>query len=514
MVNHRETHMKRYRYYIALFITICSVIYCGAGRYVRLAGNATTNKDEISSVGFTCRDTFGPLSSEAICEMVDEVVVQILGPNKWKILCKTGDRVVIKVNLVGPHRGKKGEKGVAIITDYRVVQAVAQGVRDAIGPQGDIIVTDTLFYNDENPSLPQKTTSFYHATGYDKDGDGILDGSSGARLVNAESYQEDRRFLTIVHTSVLGKTSIWLPDFMRRPQDASKTGEYADVIIYLPVFKSHGFTGITGALKLGYGLRSESSLPGDTGRYKHSGYGWGTGNKQLLLDYLCAQFKTRPCDFILLDALTANRKGPLNLSEMDIERGTDWIRTNALFASKDPVALDTVSSLFAGYDPESIALLANAAADGLGTNEPERIRINGASLFSNHRAAIAAQYPPKKSFSGKLKYGNTPGSWPLQDGWGGAKIKIDLEPPIIETVSFKETTTDSVQVVWKATDKSDIIRVDLFCNDTPIETTRENTSTGSFNFVQDNKKSYCMVFWDSSLNASEYILYPVNKDQS
>jgi len=506
--------MKRYCYIAALAITLYSLVFTGAGKYIRVTESRASGNNPVVRVAFTARDPAIELEEIEIASMVDHVTRQTLGEDRWSALCKPGDRVVIKVNLVGPHRGAEGEKGVGIITDARVVRAVAAGVRQAIGPDGDIIVTDTVFYRHENPSLKNEPTSFFHATGYDTDGDTFLDGGSKARLVNAESYGEDRRFPTTVQEPVLGKTAIWLPDFMRPPEEPSASGEYSDVVIYLPVFKSHGFTGITGALKLGYGLRSGKNLPGDSGRSKHSGYGWGTGNKQLLLDYLCAQMKARPCDFVLLDALTANRKGPLNISELSINRKTDWIRTNALFASTDPVAMDTVETLFAGYDPSSIELLATAASDGLGTDTIANIVITGGNAFGKHRARVSECYPPKASFFRKATYGKGSGSWPLDDGWGGAKIRVDLKSPEFESISLCEEKEESLKIRWKATDpgygKNGIVRADLVCGEQIINSVQNDANESSFVFSPKTDRSYRLLLWDASLNATEHVFHPDN----
>jgi hypothetical protein len=62
----------------------------------------------------------------------------------------------------------------------------------------------------------------------------------------------------------------------RRREDAGDSDEYCDVLIGLPVFKSHGLAGITGAIKLHYCLRP-IAMQGDTGKYGHSGGLAGAG---------------------------------------------------------------------------------------------------------------------------------------------------------------------------------------------------------------------------------------------
>jgi uncharacterized protein (DUF362 family) len=485
---------------------VASLLFAGAARFSRLAAvPQATAGDDLSIVAFAGS---GPNPGESeINAMLRSVVKNSLGENGWAALVGPNDRVVIKVNLVGPHRGSRGMKGKAIDTDPRLVKAVARAIRTEIGDEGDIVVTDALFYPGANPSDPAKETSFYRS-GYDDDGDGILDGGSRARLVNADSYGKDRRFLTVVDEPVLGKTSVWLPDFMRPRESPSSSGEYADVVVYMPVFKSHGFTGITGALKLSYGLRTEGKIGDDFSRANHSGYGWGTGNKELLVDYLCAQSRARKCDFVVMDALTANRKGPLNVNEIDVNAPTDWLATDAILASRDPVAIDTVECLFAGYDPDSIALLKAASRDGLGEARASRILVTGGESFGRHRAAIAARFAPQKRF------GHERSTWPLEDGWGGARVKTDIAAPAFGKIVANPIPGGRIRVDYAVGDSgwgaTGISRVDLLIGGELASSVLDSPASGSFELAQreipsgrpDDGPRVELVAWDGALNAA------------
>jgi uncharacterized protein (DUF362 family) len=431
------TGARKIRFWLAVFAACSLVAFAGAGNLASFArakpdrretggiGEASAGMDDCAFVAFSSRD-HEPAEAE-IRAMVDETVRQALGEKGWRALCKPGDRVVVKVNLVGPHRGRKHEKGKAVITDPRVVKAVAEGIREAIGFEApaDLIVTDALFYTDKDPSRADMVTSFRHS-GYDEDGDGYLDGPARARLVNCDAYGKDGRFSVKVREPTLGETEVLLPNFLRKKAEASDGGEYCDVLVNVPLFKSHGFAGITGALKLYYGFRTNEPIGKDRGRAQHSGYGWGTGNKELLLDYLCAQNRARPCDFVVLDALVGNRKGPLNVSESNFSAFTDYFPANAILASRDPVAIDTVEALLGGYDPASIGLLANAARDGLGENRPSHIRVAGDTSFGDHKRLIARANAPKRNPGAEAN------TWPFQKGWGGARLLADVDPPVVE----------------------------------------------------------------------------------
>ncbi len=398
----------------------------------------------------------GEAKTKEIQDMVDKVIRQTFPNGGLRELIRPGDKVVLKVNLVGPAMGARGEKGRGIITDPRIVRYVAELVREIIGYDNgaELIVADACMYADPNPSLKSADSGFYWArleqTGdnsvdkqdicYDYDADGILDGESNARLVNLDSLGENERQLFKVEMPDGHHKKVAFPKFLRTREEAAQSDTpelYCDVLIGLPIFKSHGFQGITGALKLHYGIRSMFSVLGDTGRFGHSGMYYdenGLHCSHNLRDYLCAMHRVRSYDFIIMDCLTANRKGPTlpvggvyHLANPD--QKTDYILTNAVMASRDPVAIDTVEAAFAGYERESIPMLKTASQNGLGQCDPSRILLQGQELFSLHRALLLSQY-------GRDKY-------PLEDGWGGARVISDLAPRYIVDASHpKKISTD------------------------------------------------------------------------
>ena len=399
-------------------------------------------KTELSRIGFA-RQTADP-SDREVCDMIDDVIFQTLGPDGLKTIIKPGDRVVLKVNLVGPYMGSRGEKGRGIITDPRVVRYVASLVRDIIGfgARASLKVTDAVMYDDPNPSLKFSKTSFYWAklerTGdnavdeedfcYDFNADGILDGGSNAELVNLDSIKEDGRQLFEVHMANGNTVNVSFPKFLRTRQQAAETdspNEFCDILIGLPVLKSHGIEGITGALKLHYGIRSRYGMPGDPGRYGHSGMFYdekGNHNTHKLTEYLCAMHLVRGYDYCIMDCITANRKGPTlpvgGISYLPtMDQQTDFIITSAMMASTDPVAIDAAEAALAGYELSSIPILPLASENGLGNSSPSFIRIEGASYFSLHRQFLWQLY----NRGGQRRY-------PLEDGWGGAKAMTTVEP--------------------------------------------------------------------------------------
>ena len=399
-------------------------------------------KEELSHVGFA-RQTADPTDRE-IYDMIDDVIFQTLGTQGLRKIIRTGDRVVLKVNVVGPYMGERGEKGRGIITDPRVVRYVAGLVRDIIGFQGSasLKVADAVMYADPNPSLKLAKSSFYWAklerTGdnavdeedfcYDFNADGILDGGSGAELVNLDSIGAGGRQLFEVPMASGRTVGVSFPKFLRTKEQAAHSDspdEYTDVFIGLPILKSHGIEGITGALKLHYGIRSRYGMPGDPGRFGHSGMYYdekGNHNVWKLTEYLCAMHLVRSYDYCIMDCITANRKGPTlpvgGISYLpNTDQKADYIITSAMMASLDPVALDTAEAALAGYEQSSIPILPVAAQNGLGQCNPACIVIAGDDYFSLHRQFLLHTYNQ-----------NCQRRYPLEDGWGGARVLKSVEP--------------------------------------------------------------------------------------
>ena len=479
-------------------------------------------KKELSYIGFS-RQTADPTDKE-IYDMVDDVIFQTLGGEGLRKIIKPGDKVVLKVNLVGPGMGARGEKGRGIITDPRVVRHVAGLVREIIGEGrgASLKVVDAVMYADPNPSLKQIRTSFYWAklerTGdnavdeadycYDYDADGILDGGSGAQLVNLDSIGENDRQLFEIDMESGRKIKVSFPKFLRTKAQANNSDtpdEYCDVFIGLPILKSHGMEGITGAIKLHYGIRSRFGMPGDPGRFGHSGMYYdenGNHNQWMLTEYLCAQHKVRSYDFCIMDCITANRKGPTlpiggvsYLPTMD--QTTDYIISSAMMASLDPVAIDAAEAALAGYELSSIPILDTAAKNGLGQSDPALIRIEGNSHFTLHRQFLWEIYSENKKY-------------PLEDGWGGAKAMKTVTPTFSVTAAKPIKKDENVyKINYKISQVTrKIVRVELVANGTVMV-----GNIGAFlehgSFELDLNKfpdlirtdiSYTVIAWDETFN--------------
>lgn len=504
---------------LVLALSLIGMIWLLGGTHELIRRIQVNPPGDLVKVGFTSRSA-APEDHE-VYDMVDEIISQVLGPEGLASIINPGDKVVIKVNNVAPYSGETGKKGRGIITDARIVRYVAEKVRSIIGYDGtaDLKVVDAVFSQSTNPSDPSNTNSFYWSrlerTGndivdledvcYDYNADGILDGESNAQLVNLDSIDASGRFLETVYEPSLGAVDIYLPKFLRTRTQAQLAGEpdtYSDVHIGLPIFKSHGLAGITGAIKLHYGYRSYWEFPGETARSNHSGLIWdstGLNNPQYLDEYLGAQHRVRSYDFILMDCLTGNRRGPTNIDQNIEDSPTDYILTHAMLGSTDPIAIDTVAALFAGYNQDTVEFLEQGKLDGLGTDQPGFIQLMGLTAFTIHRQFIYDIY-------------NKHGLYPFENNWGQARLMNDFSPPTNVTVSnltHITGTTYSFTYSANETDNDDLglARIDFLVNgELVVYKNTGLTSSGTIevdlNSYDLDSLSYRIVVWDKAFSCT------------
>ena len=142
----------------------------------------------------------------------------------------------------------------------------------------------------------------------------------------------------------------------------------ADVIISLPVLKTHDQTEMTCAIKKLKGL-----LPDKTKRAFHQ-----EGLFDGVIDLMAA---TRPT-LTIVDAIICQEGiGPVF---------GDPIEMDLVLASRDLVAADTVCARMIGFEPEEIKLTVHAAERGLGTMDLNRIEIVGEALEDVSRRFVRA----------------------------------------------------------------------------------------------------------------------------
>jgi len=172
-----------------------------------------------------------------------------------------------------------------------------------------------------------------------------------------------------------------------------------DYFIRIPVLKNHDLAGVTGALKLAFGLApadiyhiaNPSTWLGKWNLlHQWQGVPWsGVGselenNARGMVDMTLL----RPPDLVVCDGLVGIYTGPTRepLGQSDMA---------CILASTDPVAADTIQCLAMGYKIDSVPSLTRAASKGLGTNNPGKIEVRGYRVkdirrwFSSYGCAVA-----------------------------------------------------------------------------------------------------------------------------
>lgn len=151
----------------------------------------------------------------------------------------------------------------------------------------------------------------------------------------------------------------------------------ADVVISLPVLKTHAQAGITGAVKnIGIGMVPVSQYPGTSGNCTRSFSYPNHSNREELNSWIADFYSLHPAHFSVLDGLQGVQHGPLPAwggGDYDEDR----MNMRLIMASRDTVALDVVAAEVMGCDPSAIGYLSQLADWGLGTADPEDITVLG-----------------------------------------------------------------------------------------------------------------------------------------
>lgn len=237
----------------------------------------------------------------------------------------TGRRVWVKPNLISPHPPER-----SVTTDPELVRAVVRELRRR--GASEIVVAD-------NPGgwLHGNIETYLAPTG-------IVEASEGC-------------FRSIAETPVtLPLRSRFLGELR-----FSRIVTEADIILVLPVFKTHAFTVLSGAVKNLFG-----AVPGGIKGRLHTLVRDDIEFAELVVDI----FQAIPAPMLFL---------------MDAQRGMDGPgptagrarRIGRLLAARNGVALDTVMALMGGAEPGSIPLLRIAGERGLGPTRREDITIEG-----------------------------------------------------------------------------------------------------------------------------------------
>lgn len=338
-----------------------------------------------------------PLTAEQVFAMVAEAIETSgdLAPQLF-----AGAKITIKPNVVEPT-----PEGNGVNTDPRVVEGLIRWL-EANGPAN---MQYTVAEGSGGWVSPFMRTSIYgpvyngyNITGYE---------AMRTRLA-ADGIDIDLRDLNFgtYSDAMAGIRSVPVPEFIDFPEfDAHWIHELVldpDLVINVPVMKTHtpqitvclkNHIGIPAGVKYGVWKGRGGPNPGDPKLHKD----WPIGNStEREIIELAAIIQP---DFNLVDAVICKERGKFS--------GDPAVRRNMVLAGADMVAVDTICAQIMGLNPDDCAHLVNAAREGLGTNDPEKIE------FVSERALEESLYyferVPRDAQGGRGHYGMSNRVWLL-----------------------------------------------------------------------------------------------------
>ena len=246
----------------------------------------------------------------------------------WNEVVRPGATVLIKPNVVGPSPSGSGN-----VTDVRVTEAVARMVLES--SPGRVVIGEGSSVGYDFPGR-KDTMHCLEASGT----------AEVARGLGIELVDLNRDEVVQVHAD----DAYVMPDF-----GLAKTAYEADVVIDLPVIKTHVRTGITCGLKNMKGV-----LPGDEKKRTHR-----MGLDRGIVDL---NRVARP-HFTVVDAIVG-MEGTHAYPE-------DCVRLDCIVCSADVVAVDAACAAIVGFDVEQVHHVMLAAEAGLGMADLSQIEVRG-----------------------------------------------------------------------------------------------------------------------------------------
>lgn len=267
-------------------------------------------------------------------------------------------QVLVKPNLVTPI-----ESGTGVITDCQVTEAVLKLVLECRPKR--VVIGEGSGYGYDVVGARADTRDAFRRSGTQEVGERL-----GIECVDLNR-----------DTSV----SVKIPNYyvMNRVLIA-KTVVESDVIISVPVLKTHRRTIVTLSLKNMKGV-----MPGREKRKTHK-----VGLERAIVDL---NQVVKP-HFTIVDGLV----GLGGLWE-----GEDAAHMNLILAGRDPVAVDAVGARVMGFDPARILMLELATEKKLGVIDSSEITIEGEHMefvmkrFVNPQTVFAKRYPGVTLFDDK-----------------------------------------------------------------------------------------------------------------
>lgn len=308
-------------------------------------------------------------------------------------IIEDGDFVVLKPNLISAYHRVNGMASTeenmldqevnGIATDYRVIKVASELVRE-LNPNGKIYVMETSGWDNTEENMEilgwtkENLPEVNEILTFDESGDSL--------------YSVDTSDLTAVD---IGDKKLYTDDVDKWTEGnyyIDRTYYSADVVIDLPLVKSHGNAAITGGVKnvaigtappsvYGNSFMASTIMPLTRLGVDHS---WEPLNKFIHDFYL-----VKPVDFVITDGLQGMEYGPIGQGAETYESAKKNMRI--VLASQNAVAIDTIHSYIIGVDPEQVDYLKYLAADNMGIMDPARINVLGNVRVSDVKKPFASQ---------------------------------------------------------------------------------------------------------------------------
>lgn len=264
-----------------------------------------------------------------LAELTDKINIGIDKLGGWKEFVKPGDRVLLKVNLIGPKTSDS-----ASITHCEFTRAIVRILKD----KGCIVWIGDSSGGAIAGMAP--TAQSFRASGYEK-----MAGEEGAEIKNF-----DREGVVEVDSDSKPGEKMFI----------AKPIFDADVVINLPKLKTHSAAIYTGAVKNVFGC-----IPGLRKAYYHKIAPDQATFSEIISDiHSAGRF-----DLHIMDGITAMQgEGPT---------AGEPYKANKLFISKDPVALDVVGAKMVNISIDRVPILLTAQRRGLGEGNINQIELDG-----------------------------------------------------------------------------------------------------------------------------------------
>ena len=262
-----------------------------------------------------------------------------------------GSTVLIKPNVVSPSPSGSGK-----ITDVRVTEAVARMVLEKSPRRAIIGEGSSVGYD-----FPGRVDSMHCL---EASGTADVARKLGVELVD---LNRDERVEVRAEDA-----------FVMRAFAVARTAWEADVVICLPVLKTHVRTGITCGLKNMKGV-----LPGDEKKRTHR-----LGLDRAIVDLN----RVAKPDFTVVDGIVGVQ-GTHACAE-------DRVPLGRIICGADVVAVDAVCATIMGFDVEQILHVKLAAEERLGVGDLDRIQVRGEGIATAARRFVPFQEAAREQFAG------------------------------------------------------------------------------------------------------------------